>query len=128
MTLLLGEYIIWHYRKSVRDFFSLWGNILWFGYHFFSMDLLARTLIAPYRRFHQQYDWQNLRLETLGQDILLNLFMRLLGMTLRLCILAAGRVFEIIMLAAGAVLFIIWLLLPILIPCIALWGFLLLLA
>lgn len=121
-TLLLGEYLVWHYGKSIRDYFSVWGNLLWFGYHFFSIELLLRTLVTPYRRFHQQYDWVNLQLQTLGQDILLNLFMRALGMALRLIVLVAGLVFESIILAAGAVFFACWLLVPILIPCMALAG------
>ena len=127
-TLLLGEYVIWHYGKSVRDFFALWGNLFWFGYHFFSMKLLARTLFAPYRQFHQQYDLKNLQLTTLGQDIVLNLFMRLLGMVLRCIVLAVGLAFEVIILAAGIVFFAVWLLLPILIPGMALGGLWLLLA
>ncbi|MBI3442301.1 MAG: hypothetical protein HY007_00835 [Candidatus Sungbacteria bacterium] len=127
-TLLFGEYFIWHYGKSIRDFFAVWGNLLWFGYHFFSIGLLARTFFTPYRRFHQQYDWRNLKLETLGQDMLLNLFMRMLGMALRLCILAAGLIFESVILAGGIACFAIWLLLPILIPCMALGGIFLLFA
>lgn len=127
-TLLFGEYFIWHYGKGVRDFFAIWGNMFWFGYHFFSIKLLAQTLFAPYKRFHQQYNWTNLELGTLGQDILLNLFMRMLGTVLRLCVLAAGLIFEIIVCAAGILSFAIWLLLPILVPGMILGGFVLLLA
>lgn len=125
-TLLIGEYFVWHYGKGIRDFFVLWGNMLWFGYHFFSMRLLAATLFAPYKRFHQQYDWKNLDLGILGQDILLNLFMRLLGMSLRLCVIAAGLVFEILALAAGIVAAAIWLLLPAIAVFLALSGIFLL--
>lgn len=114
-SLLLGEYFIWHYGKSVRDFSMIWGNMLWFGYHFFSMKLLIRTLITPFKRFHQPYDLKNLDLGTLGQDILLNLFMRLLGAVLRLGVLAAGVVFESAVLAAGVVFFVVWLALPLVI-------------
>lgn len=121
-TLLCGEYFIWHYGESIRDFFVIWENLFWFGYHFFSIKLLTRTLVTPYKRFHQEYDLKNLKLEALGQDILLNLFMRLLGMTFRLAILAAGFVFELMVLAAGAAFLILWLLLPIVIPLLAFVG------
>ncbi len=125
-TLMIGEYFIWHYGKSVRDFFSVWGNILWFGYHFFSMKLLVRTFFAPYKRFHQQYDWTHLELGALGQDILLNLFMRVLGMALRSFVLAAGLVFEILVIAAGIISSAIWLLLPAIVVFLALSGIFLL--
>ena len=121
-TLLLGEYFVWHYGKSVRDFLIIWRNMLWFGYHFFSMRLLARTFLAPYKRFHQQYDWGHLELGALGQDILLNLFMRMLGMALRSFVLVAGLVFEILVLAAGIVAVAIWLLLPAIAVFLALSG------
>lgn len=121
-TLLIGEYFIWHYGKGIRDFFAVWGNMLWFGYHFFSIKLLAHTLVAPYKRFHQQYDWKNLELGTLGQDILLNLFMRMLGMALRSFVLVAGLVFEILVVAAGIVAVAIWLLLPAITVFLALSG------
>ena len=118
--LLLSEYFIWHYGRSMRDFFSIWGNVLWFGYHFFSMKLLVRTLFAPFKRFHQEYDLTHLDLGTLGQDMLLNLFMRLLGIIPRLGVLVAGLVFEGIVLAVGLLFFAVWLLLPVLVPFLAL--------
>lgn len=127
MTLLIGEYFIWHYGKGIRDFFMVWGNLLWSGYHFFSIRLLAATLFAPYKRFHQQYDWAHLELGALGQDILLNLFMRMLGMSLRLCVITAGLAYEATMLLGGIVMFAIWLLLPVLIPSLAMFGIVLLL-
>ncbi|MBI4225079.1 MAG: hypothetical protein HY617_01990 [Candidatus Sungbacteria bacterium] len=127
-TLLIGEYVIWHYGKGVRDFFAVWGNLLWFGYHFFSIRLLARTLFAPYKRFHQQYDWKNLDLGTLGQDMLLNLFMRFLGTVLRLCVIIAGIAYEVTMAIAGACIFVIWLLLPVIIPLLGILGAVLLLS
>lgn len=120
--LLLGEYFVWHYGKSLRDFLAFWGNLLWFEFHFFSIRLLVGTLFAPYKRFHQQYDWTHLELATLGQDILLNLFMRLLGMVLRLAVLAAGIVLEIVLLATGVICFVLWLLIPVIIPFLALSG------
>ena len=110
----------------MRDFFVIWGNIFWFGYHFFSMKLLLRTLITPFKRFHQDYDLKNFDLGTLGQDILLNLFMRALGTVLRLCVLAIGLVFEAMVLVVGALAFIIWILLPLIIPLLAFGGLVLL--
>jgi len=126
-TLLFGEYFVWHYSASVRDFFVMWGNMFWFGYHFFSMRLLARTLFTPFKRFHQEYDLKNLNLGVLGQDIMLNLFMRMLGAVLRLCVLAFGLIFEIAVLLVGMVSLVIWLLLPLIIPLLALGGVFLLL-
>ncbi|MFY9463399.1 MAG: hypothetical protein WAP52_04445, partial [Candidatus Sungiibacteriota bacterium] len=46
----MKDYIIWHYGKAVRDFFGIAYDVLWFGYHFFSLPLLARTLFAPLSR------------------------------------------------------------------------------
>ena len=86
------------------------------------MRLLARTFLAPYKRFHQQYDWGHLEFGALGQDILLNLFMRMLGVALRSFVLVAGLVFEILVLAAGIVAVAIWLLLPAIAVFLALSG------
>lgn len=46
-VLLVPEYFIWHYTEAIRLTINIISNFLWFVYHFFSVPVLIKTLLAP---------------------------------------------------------------------------------
>ncbi len=109
--LFVKDYIIWHYGRAVRDFFDIARDLLWFGYHFFSLPVLTRTLFAPFSRIHTE-GFSILAIESSLQNIALNLISRIVGLVMRLIVIAAGIVCEILLAAALIIIFLVWLILP----------------
>lgn len=110
--LLFNEYLRWHYEESLRQFWEIWKDFLWFGYHFFSIPLLVRTLFSPIYRIKETYDWRHLRLELIFQSMAVNVVARVIGFLLRIIVIALGIIFELVVLFMGPALFLIWATLP----------------
>ena len=125
---LFISYLSWHYGTGLAELNVFWKNIAWFGYHFFSIPLLLKTLISPLYRIHERIDVRHLNMEAVFQTITLNLFARGLGLFMRLAIIAAGVIFEFLILLAWPVSFMIWLLLPILAQALLVIGILIVFA
>ena len=112
MGLLIIQYLRWHYAESLRDLLHIWGNLLWFGYHFFSFRLLLRTLIAPYHLVRETSGRRSVELSVIAENIVYNIAMRIIGFVARIFLLVAGTLFEAIVITAGTVAFITWFALP----------------
>lgn len=112
--LFLKDYIIWHYGRAVRDFWGVARDLLWFGYHFFSLPVLTRTLFAPFSRIHTG-GFSILEIEASLQNIAANLISRAIGFLLRSIVIAAGIVSLLIMAPLLAAALILWLFLPLII-------------
>src|SRR3989344_5618520 len=54
-SLLFLKYIEWHFIAAPKEILKGWGNILWFGFNYFSVPLLLKTLFAPWRRITWSY-------------------------------------------------------------------------
>ena len=111
---LFKEYIQWHYETAVREFWEIWKNFLWFGYDFFSIPLLVRTLFSPIYRIHEKYDIRHLQIELILQSLAVNAVARVIGLIMRLVVLLAGVTFELFLILLGPVLFVVWIVLPML--------------
>lgn len=118
----IKEYFRWHYDQGVREIWEMWRNLLWFGYHYFSIPLLIRTLFKPIYRIHEKYSrLQNM--EELFQNVAVNLVARFAGFVMKIVIMIAGVIFEIIILAVGPILFALWIGLPFVISALFVTGF-----
>lgn len=111
---LFSSYITWHYGTALSNIFSLWGTSIWFVLHFFSIPLLLKTLLSPWRRLQEEYKG-GLDIENLFSHIIVNILMRLVGLFFRLVIIFIGVLFLIGVLAGGVMFFILWILAPIVI-------------
>lgn len=123
IAIFFGSYFAWHYGRGVVEFFSLWKNFLWFGYHYFSVPLMFRTLFSPFHRIHETS--RGFNLELMLENIVANTMMRILGFVLRSVVIAAGLVSEIVILVLGSIAFIIWILFPLIIAALIVSGLLL---
>ena len=121
MVRFVKEYLVWHYGESLAEFLDTEKNFLWFGYHFFSLPLLARTFAAPIYRLEEK----KARAFDIGAilgNFIVTTLMRLVGMLVRTVIIAAGLLFESMLLMVSAPAFLIWLLLPIITPLLCIFG------
>ena len=120
------EYMRWHYDEGVKEVWEFWKNLLRFGYHFFSILLLLKTLFTPLYRIHDKYEWRMMSLEPILESLALNGMSRVLGFIMRMVLIVVGLVFEAIVLIIGPILFIVWITLPALSIIMVLTGFVLL--
>lgn len=127
IAVFIKEYLRWHYNEGVKEIWEMWHNLLWFGYHYFSIPLLARTLFRPIYRIHEGYN----RLQTMEeffQNIAVNMIARVVGVFMRLFIMIIGIIFEAIILALGPILFAIWIGFPFVLGVLFLTSFYLIVA
>lgn len=108
-------YLAWHYTRAIRDFFTIWGNLLWFVYQFFSIRLLLKTLFSPFKRLKEQNTGGVLDFEGLFESLIVNTVMRVVGFIFRSIVIIFGVVFYILTIVAGIVTFVLWIILPFLI-------------
>ena len=110
----IKEYVLWHYGQAIADIVEVWRNFFWFGYHFFSMPLLLKTLFSPFRRLREK-GGNLLHLEILFENILANIIGRIVGFLLRSFVFALGVFYMILASAAFVIALILWIMLPFLI-------------
>jgi small-conductance mechanosensitive channel len=86
---LLHHYFWWHYSSSLVGYIRVSRNFWWYIFNLFSIPQLSTTLFAPYKRM-VEYPSQHFSFERLFERIILNLFSRLVGGIIRICILGVG--------------------------------------
>ena len=118
---LAKDYLIWHYGKGVSDLAGIWRDFLWFGYRFFSLGALAKTLFAPLARIRTGYAGITDISATL-QSITANAISRAVGFVLRIFVITAGAITEILLAALAASALALWLILPFLVIALAAFG------
>lgn len=111
---VIHQYLWWHYSASLVGYVRVSRNFWWYFFHLFSIPLLAATLFAPYKRMVEcpsgHFSFQNLLERTV-----LNIFSRLVGSIVRICILIIGLLTLTLYTAISLTGFAIWLSAPILI-------------
>jgi hypothetical protein len=121
LTTILQHYLIWHYTRGLRDVVHVWGNLLWFTGHFFSLGALARSLFAPYKRMVEERGstWS---FEDLAGFIVIGLLSRVLGFCIRFIIITVGLLVLVVVLLAGIGILAGWLIAPLIVIGLLLVG------
>lgn len=123
---MVSRYFSWHYGLGLKSFLAAERNFLEFGWYFFSISELARSLFAPW---HQIIEKKKGSIVTGAFWYALwgNFISRFLGGMVRIITIFIGLCFEAVMLVCIAVLTFLWVTAPLLIPFLYLRGFLVLL-
>lgn len=116
ITLFFSSYLIWHYSIGLADFFRVWGNFLWFDWHFFSIPLLTKTLVSPWRRLGETKKQPGLHPEEFFGNLIVNTLMRIVGIFVRLATIIIGLFFLVVIAIIGFLALIVWLTAPFIIP------------
>lgn len=109
-TAFITDYLSWHYSEALRDMTEILKNFLWFGYNFFSIRVLLKTLFSPIYRIREPY--KGLELEELAESFVLNSITRFIGFFIRSFLILGGLIFEAIVAAVFVPVLLIWLFLP----------------
>jgi hypothetical protein len=109
----LGAYLAWHYGQAYRDIGTIWRDILWFLYHFFSLPLLGKTFFSPLFRLRERVESFNA--ESILEAVLVTTIMRIFGMILRAILFVIGISSLALVCILGVFLYVVWTLLPFLI-------------
>lgn len=126
LGIFVFEYIAWHYGTALTELFLVWKNFLWFGYNFFSIQLLSSTLFTPFHRI-QEIQKRGLDMEAILTTLVANTISRLVGFILRIFVIILGLLFEFLMLTILIPIFLIWIFFPLFIVGLFVFGFSLLL-
>lgn len=108
---IIRDYIFWHYSAALLDILFIWRNYLWFVNHLFSVWLLIKTYISPWKRMSEKKP-NVFDLEDFLSAILVNIIMRMVGMLFRTILLGIALFFYIVIIVAGFAFIIFWIVLP----------------
>ena len=110
----IGGYIAWHYGAALADMLRVWGNMMWFTFHFFSTGRLAATLFSPWQRMHEEYYGKGkFDIEYFLGTLAVNTLMRLVGFIIRVIFIAISLVFAVIGVIGGVFFMAFWLVAPV---------------
>ncbi len=124
-VLFFTSYVQWHYGRALRGIFMLWLNTLLFVVHYFSLLLLFKTLLAPWKRLQETYKG-GIGLENILGLIIVNTVMRAVGAVIRLVVIAVGLA-VLVLVVVGFIPFVfLWILAPAAVVVLFLNGFALL--
>lgn len=116
MFVFLRGYLFWHYGRSFKELVGIWGNMMWFGFHLFSVRKLLSSFFEPLNRLHEEYPKnQGFDPSAIASAFIVNSMMRLIGMIFRAFLIALGLATELLLVATGVAVFVGWLLFPIVI-------------
>ena len=118
------DYITWLYSGGVKEYLKAWANYHWFLFHFFSVDILARTFFAPWHRMREK-GGRGLDIEGFLARAAVNLILRAVGVVIRLMFIIAALVSEIILFTAALLVFVIFISSPVVVPLLILSGIIL---
>ena len=116
-------WLFWHFYEMPEFLLKVWKNYILFALNYFSLPILLKSLIAPWRK----YKWNYPKWFDVGEffsTFISNVFSRLLGALMRIVLIIFGIVFQVFVIFAGLMIFLLWLLIPFIIIAGFLFAFL----
>lgn len=108
LVAILPTYIFWHYTRAIRDYIHISANFIWFIFYFFSIEILLKTLTDPWKRLSRDETAH----PTFFGNLVINILMRLVGISIRLATIALGLLSLIVVFSLLLLGFFVWLILP----------------
>lgn len=101
----------WYFIEEPREIFRIWKNFLKFNLEYFSIVLLLKTFLAPWRRYKMSYG-RGFDISRYLESFFSNLIFRMLGMVVRTVLILLGLLSQIFIIFLGIIVFIWWFFLP----------------
>ena len=101
----------WYYGEAIKDVLTGWKNYIIFSLNYFSIPLLLRTIIAPWKRDITKKP-RGFDFKKIFEYITFNLISRGIGFLVRFFTIIVGIIFFFLVLVFGLIFFIVWLILP----------------
>jgi len=122
----LLTWLRWQYIESPRALVKIIGNFLRFNLSFFSIPLLLKTLIYPWRKYHESYG-RGFDFKRFFSAFTFNSISRILGAIVRIILILIGGSMELFLLISGLIVFVMWIIYPLLLLMMLILGFYLIL-
>ena len=104
----------WYYGEAVKNILTAWKNFIIFASNYFSIPLLFKTLLAPWKRDITKKP-RGLDLKIFFEYLSFNAISRGTGFIVRFFTIIAGIIYLFLTIVFGAIFFVLWLVLPLLI-------------
>ena len=105
------EWFLWQFYEVPKFLLQVWSNYLMFATNYFSVPLLLKTFLAPWRRYNWRYP-KGFDLVEFLNTLISNIFSRILGALMRIILIIIGILFQIFVVIAGLAIFVGWILAP----------------
>lgn len=105
-------WIEWYFFDVPRAILRGWGNFLKFNLNYFSVPVLLKTFLSPWRRYSMSYG-KRFDPGKFFEAFTFNMMSRGIGAVLRIFFIVIGVSIEIFIFLAGAITFLAWLISPI---------------
>jgi ATP-dependent Clp protease ATP-binding subunit ClpA len=102
------SYLSWHYCAANKFILKVLGNYLSAAWHFFSISILLKSLLAPWRRTVERKTTLGFSFEDFFQRLTFNFISRLIGFFVRLLLITWGLISLLMMLLIGLVILVVW--------------------
>lgn len=106
--MIILDFFTWHYLKASDFIIRVWFNFVDFGFYFFSVKLLLKTLFSPWRRVELVDKTPGFSLQKLFQQLTFNLISRFIGVIVRSIFIFCGLIFTLLIFLLGLIIFIAW--------------------
>jgi len=116
------HYFVWHYGRSLIQFSRIYRRLVVFLFNFFSVPILARSYLAPWRRLGETYPTDGFNPVAIASVFVVNAIMRLVGIILRTVMILLGTAVTILVAVFYPLALLGWLLLPVLVAILILLG------
>ena len=111
---ILSAWFEWHFLEVPKFLLSVWKNYILFALNYFSLPILLRSLLSPWRRYRWNYP-RGFDIAEFFSTLVSNVFSRFLGALVRIVLIITGLIFQIFVIFFGLVIFLLWILIPLII-------------
>jgi len=108
---ILISWFLWQFYEMPKFLFSVWNNYFIFASNLFSITLLLKTFLSPWRKYKWQYP-RGFDIQEYFSTFVSNIISRVLGAIMRTILIIAGILSQIFVAIAGLTIFLGWLLMP----------------
>ncbi|HLD70717.1 MAG TPA: hypothetical protein VI937_02450 [Negativicutes bacterium] len=108
---LIISWFAWHFFQMPGFLVLVWKNYLVFCADFFSIPLLLKTLLSPWRKYRWSYP-KSIDLGAYASNFIFNTFSRLMGLICRTTLIILGIMAQVLVIIIGAAGILFWILLP----------------
>jgi hypothetical protein len=108
------EWFSWQFYEMPGFLLFVWKNYLRFATNYFSVPLLLKTFLSPWRRYSWVYP-KGFDIMEIFSTFISNIFSRFIGAIIRTFLIVFGLLFQIFVLVAGLIILLFWIFMPFLI-------------
>jgi len=113
LLLIIPYYLSWHYTNGILGLFSIFKNLIWFLWNFYSIEIFFKTLFSPFKRLDvKTKNTKAFDIESFFSALVTSFIMRLVGFFFRIAVILFGLLSILILIIGAIILFFIWLFLP----------------